>query len=205
MIEEGFEADSKESTQEKSIEQYSISWSEVEKDGKKIQLRRPVPSDGPRVNQLVASCPPLDTNSVYCNVLQCDLFADTCVVAEHQNEIVAFVSAFLVPQEPSHLFVWQIVVHPDYRGLGLALKLLDELMLRSPCRLVTAVRATINPDNAASWALFEKFAQRLHTSLERQEGYPGEYLGENHEDEVEVLIGPIATPDHAEYNQEENV
>lgn len=178
-----------------------LTWDEVERNGQTISFRKPHAKDGLAVNQLIASCPPLDRNSVYCNILQCDLFADTCVIAEVDEQPVGFVSAMLNPSQTTSLFVWQIVIDPDFRGHGLAEKLLDELMLRPPCRMVTHIEATINPGNQASWRLFERFAERLHTSLEKAEGYPADYFGDGHEEETRIVIGPLATPDHAEYGQ----
>ena len=178
-----------------------LTWDEVERNGKTISFRMPEPKDGAAVNKLIAECPPLDRNSVYCNILQCDLFADTSVIAEVDDRVIGFVSAMLDPRETTSLFVWQIVVHPDMRGHGLAEKLLDELMLRPPCRMITHIQCTINPSNKASWALFERFAKRLHTSLEAKQGYPASYFGGGHEDETLIVIGPLATPDHADYDQ----
>lgn len=178
-----------------------LTWDEVERNGKTISFRKPEAGDGLAVNRLIAACPPLDRNSVYCNILQCDLFADTCVVAEQDDKLVGFVSAMLDPRQTTTLFVWQIVVHEEMRGQGLAEKLLDELMLRPPCRMVTHIQATINPGNKASWVLFERFARRLHTSLEKSDGYPADHFDPGHEDETRITIGPLATPDHANYDQ----
>ena len=47
-----------------------------------ISLRTPVKDDGFRLHQLVAECPPLDPNSIYCNLLQCSHFAETGVAAD---------------------------------------------------------------------------------------------------------------------------
>ena len=51
-------------------------------------LRKPTASDGADIWELVRSCRPLDENSMYCNLLQCDHFADTCVLAELSGEAV---------------------------------------------------------------------------------------------------------------------
>ena len=182
-----------------------FSWSQVEVKNHQITLRNPSARDGVAVNALVQSCPPLDTNSVYCNILQCDAFADTGVVAECSGEIIGFVSAFLWPSRTTTLFVWQIVVAPQMRGLGIAEKLLDELSLRPACRMVTHIEATINPDNTASWRLFERLAERLHTQVERSKLYDSaQHFGNQYADEISIKIGPIATPDHAIYSNQED-
>ncbi|MFW9674712.1 hypothetical protein V3H45_25585, partial [Vibrio parahaemolyticus] len=73
-----------------------------------VMLRRPTDGDGYNLHQLVARCQPLDTNSVYCNLLQCSDFADTAIAAENaQGELVGFISGYRPPSRPDTLFVWQ--------------------------------------------------------------------------------------------------
>ena len=50
-----------------------------------VTLRKPESTDGYALNSLVERCKPLDTNSVYCNLLQCSDFADTSIAAENAN------------------------------------------------------------------------------------------------------------------------
>src|SRR5690606_9709400 len=62
---------------------------------KSYSLRRPRATDGYALNQLVKRCPPLDTNSVYCNLLQCSDFSATGIAAEDsQGELVGFISGY---------------------------------------------------------------------------------------------------------------
>lgn len=51
-------------------------------------LRVPTLEDGPGIHALVAQCPPLDTNSRYCNLLQCHHFADTSIVASLGQHLI---------------------------------------------------------------------------------------------------------------------
>ncbi len=44
-----------------------------------ITLRAPDSRDGEEVWRLIRDCGPLDDNSLYCNLLQCDHFSDSCV------------------------------------------------------------------------------------------------------------------------------
>jgi L-2,4-diaminobutyric acid acetyltransferase len=124
-----------------------------------VTLRKPVSEDGAAIWNLIRACKPLDENSVYCNLLQCDHFRDTCVVAEKDGEVVGWISGYIVPGEDT-LFVWQVAVGEKARGLGLAGKMLDEIMEREECINVDQMKTTITKDNDASWALFRKFARR---------------------------------------------
>ena len=70
----------------------------------KLELRHPRPTDGFQLNQLVAASPPLDTNSVYCNLLQCQHFAETSVAAVVNDQLKLLASAFpaksFIPEAP---------------------------------------------------------------------------------------------------------
>lgn len=122
-------------------------------------LRKPMAKDGAEIWKLVRACRPLDENSMYCNMLQCDHFADTCVVAELAGEVVGWVSAYVMPNEPDTLFVWQVAVSGAARGRGLGAVMLQSILNRPPCESVARVQTTITADNEASWALFRKFAR----------------------------------------------
>src|SRR5690606_1536308 len=95
-----------------------------------LKFRPPRAMDAARVHGLVAACPPLDRNSMYCNLLQCTHFADTCILAEEGDRLLGWISAYRPPAEPSTLFVWQVAVHTDARGTGLGGKLLMALLKR---------------------------------------------------------------------------
>lgn len=122
-------------------------------------LREPAPEDGADIWELVQSCKPLDENSIYCNLIQCDHFRETCIVAELGGEIVGWVSAYILPYDPETLFVWQVAVSEKARGLGLGTEMLSELLNRKNCADVSRLQTTITADNEPSWALFRKFAE----------------------------------------------
>ncbi|PSJ48187.1 diaminobutyrate acetyltransferase [Zobellella endophytica] len=126
-----------------------------------LLLRRPTSTDGYAINRLIARCKPLDTNSTYCNLLQCLHFADTCMLAEDEEEgtPLGFISAYRKPKDPSTLFVWQVAIDKRARGEGLARTLLDTILESEACAGVTHIETTITADNAASWALFESLAR----------------------------------------------
>ncbi|CUH66877.1 L-2,4-diaminobutyric acid acetyltransferase [Thalassovita gelatinovora] len=121
-------------------------------------LRKPDAKDGADIWELVRSCQPLDENSMYCNLIQCDHFRDTCVVAELDGETVGWVSGYILPHDPDTLFIWQVAVAEQARGMGLGAVMLQNILARDVCEDVERVQTTITGDNAASWALFRKFA-----------------------------------------------
>lgn len=137
----------------------------------KPSLRMPSAEDGAAIWELVQACKPLDENSMYCNLIQCDHFADTCVVAERKGEVIGWVSAYVMPKDPETLFVWQVAVSEKARGLGLGTKMLQEILNREVCDDVTRVQTTITADNDASWALFRKFSKITGARLDAQAYY----------------------------------
>lgn len=131
-------------------------------------LRKPDAGDGPRVTALIAASPPLDANSAYCNLLQCTDFRDTCILAERDGELLGWISAYRPPDAPQRLFIWQVAIDRDARGMGLAGHMLDALLARPACAGVTEITTTITQANEASWALFHAFARRHDAPLTRE-------------------------------------
>ncbi|MCP8898593.1 diaminobutyrate acetyltransferase [Gilvimarinus xylanilyticus] len=158
-----------------------------------VELRHPTAEDGYTVNQLVEANPPLDPNSIYCNLLQCSHFAETSVAAFKDGEMVGFVSGYIPPATPHILFVWQIVVDKAGRGLGLAKRLVKTQLDSDACKGVTHIHTTITPDNDASWGLFRSLAKDLNAELNSGVYFQKDkHFGGVHDDEHLLEIGPIS-------------
>ena len=154
------------------------------------KLRQPVAEDGADIWALVRACKPLDENSMYCNMIQCDHFSETCVVAEIDGEIAGWVSAYVLPYDPETLFVWQVAVGPAARGTGLGSLMLSHLLQRKACKGVRRLQTTITSDNEASWALFRKFARNNGVKPDVQAYYTQAlHFRERHSTEHLVTIG----------------
>lgn len=159
-----------------------------------LGFRQPKAEDGPEITRLIQSCPPLDTNSAYCNLLQCTHFAETCVVAERSGRIVGWVSGYRPPSTPDRIFVWQVAVHPDARGLGLGQKLLGALLERPAVQGATHLITTITDNNDASWGLFTGFARKRGLNVSRTPFFEREtHFAGAHDTEHLVSIGPFPT------------
>jgi len=154
-----------------------------------ITFRKPSGEDGAAVWALIRACKPLDENSLYCNLIQCDHFRDTCIVAEMEGDIVGWISAYLVPTDPETLFVWQVAVSDKARGQGLGRRMLYQLLEREACAEVMRLKTTITPDNEASWGLFRSFANRLGARLEDEPHFTrDDHFEGKHETEHMVTI-----------------
>jgi L-2,4-diaminobutyric acid acetyltransferase len=162
----------------------------------------PRAEDGPAITRLVAECPPLDTNSAYCNLLQCTHFAATSIVAERDGGPVGWISAYRPPEAPHELFVWQVAVHEAARGLGLGGRMLDALLDRPACRGVTTLTTTVTEPNAASLAMFTAFARRHGAPLARRPLFDcAVHFAGAHDTEHLLSIGPL--PDHPQSSGKE--
>jgi len=161
-----------------------------------ISLRPPTPNDGASVFRLIGRCPPLDTNSMYCNLLQCSHFAGTSVAAvqsvDSKEELVGFISAYLLPEREDTLFIWQVAVDERARGIGLAGNMLKQILDRPQCNKITHLETTITESNKASWALFESLTNKLETTLQKSIMFDQDkHLAGEHDTEFLARIGPL--------------
>ncbi|MFN3880769.1 MAG: diaminobutyrate acetyltransferase [Nitrincola lacisaponensis] len=159
-------------------------------------FRKPQATDGQPLNALVNRCPPLDTNSTYCNLLQCTHFADTSIAVENADQaLVGFISGYIPPTRPDTLFVWQVAVDPGCRGQGLAQRMLKALVER--CRTEQSIRyveTTITPGNSASEALFTRVYTELQAPIEKTVLFSRKtHFADQHDDEVLWRGGPLDT------------
>lgn len=152
----------------------------------------PKASDGAAIHRLIAHCPPLDSNSLYCNLLQCTHFADTSVLAEQQGKTAGFISGYLIPTRPDTLFIWQVAVSDSCRGQGLASQMLEQILRRPACDRVTQLETTVTASNSASKALFQRLASRLNAELASEPLFDSQrHFSGEHDTEHLLRIGPF--------------
>ena len=165
-------------------------------DLESITFRRPTLEDGMDVYRLVENCSPLDTNSSYCNLLQCSHFSDTSIAAEIDGKLVGFISGYLLPARPNTLFIWQVAVAEQARGLGLASRMLTNLLARTQSPAISTpveyLETTITQDNKPSWALFEGLAKKQSVPLNTSNWMDKEaHFSGQHDSETLVRLGPF--------------
>lgn len=166
--------------------------SATEKDLPKVELITPTAEQGAQVYQLIAHCPPLDTNSMYCNLLQSSHFAATAVAAMIDDDVVGFISGYRIPDQPQTLFVWQVAVGEKARGQGLATRMLKAILTRDQNQDIKRIETTITRDNRASWALFEGLAKKLDTQISSSVMFDKQtHFAGQHETEMLVKVGPF--------------
>jgi L-2,4-diaminobutyric acid acetyltransferase len=159
------------------------------------RIDRPDPADGAALWRIAKDSETLDLNSSYSYLLWCRDFAGTSVVARAADGTpVGFVTAYLRPDRPRTLLVWQVAVDTAYRGRGLAARLLDGLAEHVTAAYgVTEVETTITPGNTASERLFTSFARRHGATVEREVLFGTDQFPDGpHDPEVLHRIGPLS-------------
>ena len=158
-----------------------------------LVLRRPCANDGAAIHALIAASPPLDTNTVYAYLLLAQYFSDTCILAVRGDDIAGFISGFIVPQRDDTLFIWQVAGHPDERGKGLALLMLERLLEEQKAKGLRFIETTVSPDNQGSRALFKSLARRYGVPLTESALFDcALFGGQSHEAEPLLRLGPFS-------------
>lgn len=153
---------------------------------------QPSKEDGWAVSRLMGACPPLDSNSVYCNLLQCHHFSNTSAAARQADALVGFLSGYLIPDKPDTLFIWQVAVSEKMRGHGIASRMIEHILNRESCQPVRFIETTITEANHASWALFGHTAKHYGAPLSREDLFTKDkHFSGQHDTEVLVTIGPL--------------
>jgi len=135
----------------------------------------------------------LDANACYTYLMLCRNFSHTCVVAEVDGKAAGFLTAYLLPDQPDTLFVWQIGVEPSERRQGLATLMFETLFQRDLIKNIRYLETTISFSNKASQALFRKFARQLGTSCHVSTCFETHHFPDEHERELLFRISPFTT------------
>lgn len=158
-----------------------------------VTLHEPTKEDGAPLNLFVRINPPLDMNSVYCNMLQCSHFSETSIIAKKNDEIIGYVIGYRLPKNPCVYFLWQVGVGSEGRGLGLATRMIQAILARESCKGVTELQTTVTPSNEPSRRLFASFARKEGAEISEEPYFSSEQLG-GKEAEHMFRIRPLATP-----------
>lgn len=154
-------------------------------------LRKPRKEDAKSIYTLVKNSKVLDVNSEYLYLLQCTHFKESCCVATLNNEVVGFISGYIVPQNSETLFIWQVVVDEKMRGQNVANKILKAILSFENMKEIKYIHTTVSPSNKPSQRVFEKLADSFNTQMKNSTMFAKEDFIHGHEDEVLYEIGPL--------------
>lgn len=160
---------------------------------KSIIFRKPETRDGKYLWKLAGTSKTIDANSPYHYLLMCRVFADTCLVAEKQDRIIGFCTAFIPPGKPDTVFVWQVAVDHRERGQGIGVRIITEIIYNIRALNIKFLDATITASNIASIKLFTSAARQLNAPFAFETTFFDAFdFGQNiHEPEKLFRIGPI--------------
>ncbi|MBO0854595.1 MAG: diaminobutyrate acetyltransferase [Nocardia sp.] len=133
----------------------------------------------------------LDANSSYAYLLWCRDFAETSVVAEVDSRVAGFVTGYLRPQAPDTLFIWQVAVDQAFRGRGIAVSMLDNIVEAVGAQDVSVLETTVSPDNEASLAMFAALARSRGAEMSRHTLFEPQDFPDGHESEDLYRIAPL--------------
>lgn len=163
-------------------------------DADGVGIRAPSFNEGALMWELAREAGGLDLNSPYAYMMGARNFQSTCAVAEIYGKPVGFVLGHRQPMQKDTLFVWQIGVSSEARGLGIAKRMLENLLERTENSGVRTLEATVTPSNKASRGLFAAFAKSRGARLEvlpcfTVEDFPADQA---HEAEELLRISPLS-------------
>lgn len=174
----------------------STSATQTRPDTDPFVISLPAATDAAAVHDLIARCRPLDSNSLYCNLLQCTHFAATCALARNGDHTAGFVSGYRPPADPGVLFIWQVAVDATARGHGLAQRLIRDILARESSAGIDRLHTTVTPSNEASRAMFRRLAESLAAPVEIRPHFDRHiHLADHAETEELFSIGPFTRPD----------
>lgn len=178
-------------------EQHRPILSPVEHKASTTLIRPPRIGDGAELWRIARDSRTLDLNSSYAYVLWARDFGATSRIALVDGSPAGFVIGYRRPADPACLFIWQVAVDERFRGLGLAGKMLRDLVDAIEPTPVVTVETTITDDNAASQQLFRGFARRWDDApvdvtplFESEHLTPADESGPEHAPERLYTIGP---------------
>ena len=160
-----------------------------------VGIRAPSHNEGALLWELARDAGGLDLNSPYAYMMACRHFPNTSTIAEVYGRPAGFVMAHRVPARMDVLFIWQVAVLPEFRGLGIATRMFDSILERDANAGVRTLEATVTPSNTASSSLFSAFAKSRDAHLDVRTCFGADDFpdGQGHEGEDLYVISPITS------------
>ncbi|MNY20572.1 L-2,4-diaminobutyric acid acetyltransferase [compost metagenome] len=156
-----------------------------------LRFRAAQPHDGAELWRVAQATRTLEVNSAYFYLVFASDFASTCLVAEHDGQVVGMVIGYQPPQDAHSAFVWQIGLLPAYQGQGLGLQLLEHWRALPALRDCAFVTATVADDNLASQALFRRLARVHGVACEVRPHFTANMFPAGHSSEPLFRLGPF--------------
>ena len=126
-----------------------------------ISIENLQPSDTDEIHSMVSGLAPLTHHTWYSYWTEFMSFGNSCFKAQDlETKLIAgFITSHPILTTPQlEWFCWQIGVREEYRRQGIGVELLGRAVDTALAAGATAMRFTIEPDNVASLATFQRVA-----------------------------------------------
>lgn len=156
-------------------------------------FRSPTLADGKTLYQLAKAVGGLDVNSEYAYLLAGLHHTQTSVIAEIDGQPAGFITGYSLhgAHTPHCLFIWQVGVHPDFRGIGLGQQMILDICNRPENKHFHFFETTITPSNNASKRMFESVATTLGAPMLMTGRLEANIFSQGHEAETIYRVGPF--------------
>lgn len=158
-----------------------------------VCYRKPSVRDASAVYSLVAQTAALDLNSWYYYAVFFRDFTETSMVVEVDGEFAGFVTAYLCPDKPDTLFLWQTATTLNHGvpnlGLDLIVQLIKDVQQRSQVRYI---EATVDPKNKAISMQFRLLTRKFNVQASTEIAFAASDFEELEHDEQLLRIGPLS-------------
>ncbi len=131
-----------------------------------MEIRKALESDIQSIIILLNNCKPyVHPHHEYVYWILGNFYPRTTFVCVESERLVGFICG-LPSIDKSTIFVWQVCVHPHFRGRGIALDLIKFLFDSSEQFGFNNIQLSITTENSISKSMFKKFSE--NNSLEMQ-------------------------------------
>ena len=120
-------------------------------------------NDIPEIRKCVNKCTPLDIHTPYTYWVIANFFSECSFTISYENKIIGFITS--IKSFNNVFFLWQMAVLPDFREMGLAQILIDNVVEVIKKQNIYSLYASIDASNIKSMNAFHKYAKSKNYSL----------------------------------------
>ena len=125
-------------------------------------IRNVTANDGAIMRKLAHECGTLDLHTPYTYWVNACYQSESCFVAEEDGKPIGYIMAV---DAPDVVFIWQIGIVPEWRGKGLADRLITKCVDYATKKNKN-IEVTIAADNRASYRAFKKACDKRNIAMQ---------------------------------------
>lgn len=138
-----------------------------------FEFRQAEVSDAPSIQSLMKPFKELSLYSEFCCSILIDHYKESTIVATYEGSVVGFAMAHPDESDPEALYLWQVIVAPRFRGLGIMTQLLQNLVDDHQGR---ELKALVHTENKMMTKALFKFAKKHDFQIDKSIYQPDQTL-----------------------------